>query len=54
MLYENGAIVKSRVEDEPDIEIVTKHDEEGKVIYSGPYAIKFLSVFIGNSVMTVK
>jgi antitoxin component YwqK of YwqJK toxin-antitoxin module len=40
MLYENGAIVKSRVEDEPDIEIVTKHDDAGKVIYSGPYRNK--------------
>ena len=40
MLYENGAIVKSRVEDEPDIEIVTKHDQDGKVIYSGPYRNK--------------
>lgn len=40
MLYDNGAVVKSRVEDEPDIEIVTKHDEAGKVIYSGPYRNK--------------
>jgi antitoxin component YwqK of YwqJK toxin-antitoxin module len=40
MLYENGAIVKSRVEDEPDIEIVNKHDEDGKLIYSGPYRNK--------------
>jgi antitoxin component YwqK of YwqJK toxin-antitoxin module len=40
MLYENGAIVKSRVEDEPDIEIVNKYDENGKVIYSGPYRNK--------------
>ncbi len=40
MLYENGAIVKSKVEDEPDIEIVTKHDADGKVIYSGPYRNK--------------
>ena len=40
MLYENGAIVKSRVEDEPDIEIVTKHDDAGKVIYSGPFRNK--------------
>ena len=37
MLYDNGAIVKSRVEDEPDIEIVTKHDQDGKLTYSGPY-----------------
>lgn len=37
MLYENGALVKSRVEDEPDIQIVTKHDENGLLTYSGPY-----------------
>ena len=30
MLYENGSIVKSRVEDEPDIEIVNKYDQDGK------------------------
>jgi uncharacterized protein len=40
MLYENGAIVKSKVEDEPDIEIVNKHDQDGKLIYSGPYRNK--------------
>lgn len=40
MLYENGAIVKSRVEDEPDIEIINKHDQDGKLIYSGPYRNK--------------
>ena len=37
MLYDNGAIVKSRVEDEPDIEIVNRYDNDGKLIYSGPY-----------------
>jgi len=37
MLYENGSIVKSNVEDEPDIEIVNKYDQNGKLIYSGPY-----------------
>ncbi len=37
MLYENGSIVKSRVEDEPDIEIVNKYDQDGSRIYSGPY-----------------
>ena len=37
MLYENGSIVKSRVEDEPDIEIVNKYDNSGKLIFSGPY-----------------
>jgi antitoxin component YwqK of YwqJK toxin-antitoxin module len=40
MLYENGAIVKSKVEDEPDIEIVNRHDPEGKLVYSGPYRNK--------------
>jgi antitoxin component YwqK of YwqJK toxin-antitoxin module len=40
MLYESGSIVKSRVEDEPDIEIVNKTDQEGKIIYSGPYRNK--------------
>jgi len=37
MLYENGAIVKSRVEDEPDIETVNKYDQDGKLVFSGPY-----------------
>jgi uncharacterized protein len=37
MLYENGSIVKSNVEDQPDIEIVNKYDQSGKLIYSGPY-----------------
>lgn len=37
MLYENGSIVKSRVEDAPDIEMVTRRDDNGKIIYSGPY-----------------
>jgi uncharacterized protein len=37
MLYENGAIVKSKVEDEQDIEIVNKYDNDGKLIYSGPF-----------------
>lgn len=37
MLYENGAIVKSRVEDQPDIEIKNRYDQNGKLIYSGPY-----------------
>jgi uncharacterized protein len=40
MLYENGAIVKSRVEDEPDVEIVNKYDNNNKLIYSGPYRSK--------------
>ena len=37
MLYENGSVVKSRVEDEPDIEMVNRRDQNGKIIYSGPY-----------------
>ena len=37
MLYDNGALVKSRVEDEPDIEIKNRYDNNGKLIYSGPY-----------------
>jgi len=37
MLYEDGSIVKSKVEDEPDIEIVNKYDPDGNLIYSGPY-----------------
>jgi len=40
MLYQNGAIVKSLVEDEPDIEIVNKYDQDGKMISSGPYRNK--------------
>ncbi|MBK7711213.1 MAG: hypothetical protein IPJ37_09885 [Bacteroidales bacterium] len=40
MLYDNGSIVKNKVEDEPDIEIINKHDQEGKLIYSGPYRNK--------------
>ena len=40
LLYDNGAIVKSNVEDEPDIEIVNKYDPDGKMIYSGPYRNK--------------
>jgi antitoxin component YwqK of YwqJK toxin-antitoxin module len=37
MLYENGSIVKSKVEDEPDIQIINKYNPAGKLIYSGPY-----------------
>jgi uncharacterized protein len=40
MLYEEGAIVKSNVDDQPDIEIISKKDQDGKVIYSGPYRNK--------------
>jgi uncharacterized protein len=37
MLYDNGSIVKNKVDDAPDIEIVNKHDDEGKLIFSGPF-----------------
>jgi len=37
MLYDNGAIVKSRVEDEPDIEIINRYDDAGRMIYNGPF-----------------
>jgi uncharacterized protein len=40
MLYDKGAIVKSKVEDEPDIEIVDRHDQDGKLIYRGPFRNK--------------
>ncbi len=40
MLYENGSIVKSDVEDEPDIEIVKRYDNDGNLIYSGPFREK--------------
>jgi antitoxin component YwqK of YwqJK toxin-antitoxin module len=40
MLYENGSIVKSNADDQPDIEIVNKYDQSGKLIYSGPYRNK--------------
>ena len=40
MLYEKGAIVKSRVEEEADIQIITKYDQDGKLVYSGPYRNK--------------
>jgi len=37
MLYENGAIVESNVNNVPNIEISNKYDQEGKLIYSGPF-----------------
>jgi antitoxin component YwqK of YwqJK toxin-antitoxin module len=37
MLYENGSIVKSNVEDQPDIEMINRYDSDNKLIYSGPY-----------------
>ena len=40
MLYENGSMVKSEVEDEPDIEIENRYDQNNKLIYSGPYRNK--------------
>jgi antitoxin component YwqK of YwqJK toxin-antitoxin module len=40
MLYDNGAIVKSKVEDEPDIEIENRYDQNNKLIYSGPFRNK--------------
>jgi antitoxin component YwqK of YwqJK toxin-antitoxin module len=40
MLYDNGSIVKSEVEDEPDIEIENKYDQNNRLIYSGPYRNK--------------
>lgn len=40
MLYNNGSIVKSKVEDEPDIEIENKYDQNNRLIYSGPYRNK--------------
>ncbi len=40
MLYDNGSIVKSRVEDESDIEIINKYDADNKLIYNGTYRNK--------------
>ena len=40
MLYDNGSLVKSEVEDEPDIEIENRYDQNNKLIYSGPYRNK--------------
>jgi len=40
MLYDNGSLVKSEVEDEPDIEIENRYDKNNKLIYSGPYRNK--------------
>jgi uncharacterized protein len=37
MLYENGSIVKSKVDDAPDIQVVERHDQNGKLISSGPF-----------------
>lgn len=40
MLYDNGSIVKSKVEDEPDIEMENRYDQNNKLIYSGPFRNK--------------
>ncbi len=40
MLYDNGAIVKSNVQDQPDIEIIERHDQSGRLIFRGPYRDK--------------
>jgi antitoxin component YwqK of YwqJK toxin-antitoxin module len=40
MLYNNGSIVKSRVEDETDIEPVSKYDDNNRLIYKGPFRNK--------------
>ena len=37
MLYDNGIIVEESVDDKPDIEIVNKYDNNGNLIFSGPY-----------------
>jgi antitoxin component YwqK of YwqJK toxin-antitoxin module len=40
MLYDNGSIVKSEVEDQPDIEMENRYDQNNKLIYSGPFRNK--------------
>jgi len=40
MLYDNGSIVKSKVEDEPDIEMENRYDQNNKLVYSGPFRNK--------------
>ena len=37
MLYENGSIVRSNVEDQPDIEEVKRYDANNRLVYKGPY-----------------
>jgi len=37
MLYENGAIVESNVNNIPNIEISNKYDSDGRLTYSGPF-----------------
>jgi len=40
MLYDSGSIVKSEIEDQPDIEIENRYDQNNKLIYSGPFRNK--------------
>lgn len=37
MLYDNGELVEESVDDDPDIEIRNRYDNQGRLIYSGPY-----------------
>ena len=37
LLYENGAIVESANENDIEINIVNRYDEENRLVYSGPY-----------------
>ncbi|MCD4676400.1 MAG: hypothetical protein K8S18_10455, partial [Desulfobacula sp.] len=37
MLYENGEIVEESIDDDPEIEIVNKYDNNGNLVTSGPY-----------------
>ena len=40
MLYENGSIVRSNVQDVPNIEISNRYDQDGRLVYSGPFRDK--------------
>jgi len=40
MLYDSGSIVKSEVEDQSDIEIENRYDENNRLVYSGPFRNK--------------
>jgi len=37
MLYDNGNIVEDNLADDPEIEIINRYDNAGRLIYSGPY-----------------
>ncbi len=37
MLYDDGNLVEDNVSDDPEIEIVNRYDDQGRLIYSGPY-----------------